>query len=70
MIYCCDIFEILDELLNVNDGSISIGHSYRMSGSKVLGHALIDSKRRGAKYVVSTMHVGDGMRATGLFEVV
>ena len=70
MIYCCDIFEILDELLNVNDGSISIGHSHRMSGSKVLSHALIEGKRRGAKYVVSTMHVGDGMRATGLFEVV
>ena len=70
MVYCHDIFEILDELLNVNDGSISIGHSYRMSGSKVLGHALIEGKRRGGKYVVSTMHVGDGMRATGLFEVV
>tara|TARA_B100000787_G_C15986057_1_gene203723 strand:- start:20 stop:232 length:213 start_codon:yes stop_codon:yes gene_type:complete len=70
VIYCCDIFEILDELLNVNDGSISIGHSYRISGSKVLGHALIEGKRRGGKYVVSTMHVGDGMKATGLFEVV
>lgn len=70
MIYCCDIFEILDELLNVNDGSISIGHSYRMSGSKVVGHKLIEGKRRGEKYVVSTMYVGDGIRATGLFEVV
>ena len=53
MIYCCDIFEILDELLNVNDGSISIGHSYGISGSKMVGHELIEGKRRGAKYVVS-----------------
>ena len=53
MIYCCDIFEILDELLNVNDGSISIGHSYGISGSKMVGHELIEGKRIGAKYVVS-----------------
>ena len=70
MIYCCDIFKILDELLNVNDGSISIGHSYGMSGSKVVGHELIEGKRRDAKYVVSKVCVDDGMQATGLFEVV
>lgn len=70
VIYCRDRLGIPDELLNVNGGSISIGHPYGMSGSRMVGHALIEGKRRGAKYVVSTMCVGGGMGAAGLFEVV
>jgi acetyl-CoA C-acetyltransferase len=70
VIYCKDILGIPNELLNVNGGSISIGHPYGMSGSRMVAHALIEGKRRGAKYVVSTMCVGGGMGAAGLFEVV
>ena len=69
VIYCRDKLGIPDELLNVNGGSISIGHPYGMSGSRMVAHALIEGKRRGAKYVVSTMCVGGGMGAAGLFEV-
>lgn len=69
VIYCRDTLGIPDELLNVNGGSISIGHPYGMSGSRMVAHALIEGKRRGAKYVVSTMCVGGGMGAAGLFEV-
>jgi len=69
VIYCRDRLGIPDELLNVNGGSISIGHPYGMSGSRMVAHALIEGKRRGAKYVVSTMCVGGGMGAAGLFEV-
>ncbi|MDH3649036.1 MAG: acetyl-CoA C-acyltransferase [Saprospiraceae bacterium] len=69
VIYCRDRLGIPAELLNVNGGSISIGHPYGMSGSRMVGHALIEGKRRGAKYVVCTMCVGGGMGAAGLFEV-
>jgi acetyl-CoA C-acetyltransferase len=69
VLYCRDKLGIPNELLNVNGGAISIGHPYGMTGSRVVGHALIEGKRRGAKYVICTMCVGGGMGAAGLFEV-
>ena len=69
VIYCRDKLGIPDELLNVDGGSISIGHPYGMTGARCVGHALIEGKRRGAKHVVVTMCVGGGMGAAGLFEV-
>ena len=69
VLYCRDRLGIPDELLNVNGGAISIGHPYGMSGARMVGHALIEGKRRGAKYVVCTMCVGGGQGAAGLFEV-
>ncbi len=69
VLYCRDTLGIPDELLNVNGGSISIGHPYGMTGARCTGHALIEGKRRGAKYVVVTMCAGGGMGAAGLFEV-
>ena len=70
VLYCQKKLGIPSELLNVNGGAIFIGHPYGMTGSRMVGHALIEGKRRGAKYVVSTMCVGGGMGAAGLFEVV
>ena len=69
VLYCADTLGIPMELLNVNGGSISVGHPYGMTGARCTGHALIEGKRRGAKYVCVTMCVGGGMGAAGLFEV-
>ena len=69
VLYCRDKLGIPDELLNVNGGSISIGHPFGMTGARCTGHALIAGKRRGARYVVVTMCIGGGQGAAGLFEV-
>jgi len=70
VIYCRDKLGIPDDRLNVNGGSIAVGHPYGVTGSRLVGHALIEGKRRGVKYVVVTMCIGGGMGAAGLFEVV
>jgi acetyl-CoA C-acetyltransferase len=69
VLYCADKLEIPMDKLNVSGGAISIGHPYGMSGARMVGHSLIEGKRRGAKYVITTMCVGGGMGAAGLFEV-
>ena len=69
-LYCRDQLGIPNELYNVNGGAISIGHPYGMTGTRLVGHALLEGRRRGARYVVITMCIGGGMGAAGLFEVV
>jgi len=69
VLYCRDKLGIPDERLNVNGGAIAMGHPYGLTGSRLVGHALIEGRRRGVRYVVVTMCIGGGMGAAGLFEV-
>ena len=68
-IYCRDKLGIPDDILNVNGGSVAIGHPFGMTGARLAGHVLIEGKRRGVKYAVVTMCIAGGMGAAGLFEI-
>jgi acetyl-CoA acetyltransferase len=68
-LYCRDHLGIDPDKYNVDGGGISVGHPYGMTGARLVGHALLEGKRRGVKYVVVTMCIGGGMGAAGLFEV-
>ncbi|KVA03144.1 acetyl-CoA acetyltransferase [Burkholderia latens] len=70
VLYCRDTLGIPDDRLNVNGGAIAVGHPYGVSGARLTGHALLEGKRRGVKYVVVTMCIGGGQGAAGLFEIV
>jgi acetyl-CoA acetyltransferase len=70
VVYCRDRLGIDPERLNVNGGGISIGHPYGMSGARLVGHALLEGRRRRARIVVVTMCVGGGMGAAALFEII
>ena len=70
VLYCMDTLGIPHERINVNGGTIAVGHPYGVSGARLVGHALIEGRRRGVKYAVVTMCVGGGQGAAGLFEIV
>ena len=69
VLHCRDTLGIPDERLNVNGGAIAIGHPFGMSGARLVGHALLEGRRRGARYAVVSMCIGGGMGAAGLFEI-